>query len=49
MVVLSAKLTILVSWSPICIPIVLLLALTKLASMLDAIMENSTDSGFEKI
>ena len=32
MVVLSAKFTILISWSPICIPLILLSALMKLAS-----------------
>ena len=38
MVVSSAKFTILISWSPICIPLILLLALMKLASTSAAIM-----------
>ena len=44
MVVLSAKFTILISWSPICIPLILLLALMKLASTSAAIMYKSIEN-----
>ena len=44
MVVLLAKLTILISWSPICIPLILLLASTKLASTSAKIMYNSMEN-----
>ena len=44
MVVLSAKLTILISWSPICFPLILLSALMKLASTSTAILYNSMES-----
>ena len=40
-VMLSAKLTILISWSPICTPLILLLELMKLASTSVAVMYNS--------
>ena len=48
MVVLSAKFNILISWSPICTPLILLRAsikLMKLASSSAEIMYNSTESG----
>ena len=44
MVVLSVKFTILISWSPICIPSILLSALITLASTSAAISYNSSDS-----
>ena len=44
MVVLSAKFTILISWSPICIPLILLSALMKLASTSATILYNSMES-----
>ena len=44
MVMLSAKLTILISWSPICIPLILSLVLMKLASTSAAIMYNSMEN-----
>ena len=44
MMVLSVKFTILISWSPICIPLILLSALMKLASTSVAILYNSWDS-----
>ena len=44
MVVLSVKFTILISWSPICIPLILLSALMRLASTSAAILYNSLDS-----
>ena len=44
MVVLSAKFTILISWSPICIPLIILSVLMKLASTSIAIMYNSMES-----
>ena len=43
MVVLSAKFTILISWSPICIPLILLSALMRLASTSAAILYNSME------
>ena len=43
MVVSSAKFNILISWSPICIPLILLLTLMKLASISAAIMYKSTE------
>ena len=42
--VLSGKFTILISWSLICIPLVILSVLMKLASILIAIMYNSMES-----
>ena len=44
MVVLPAKFTILNSWSPICIPLILLSGLMKLASTSDAVLYNSMES-----
>ena len=44
MMVLSVKFTILISWSPICIPLILLSALMKLASTSTAILYNSMES-----
>ena len=44
MVVLSARFTILISWSPICIPLILLPALMRLASTSAAILYNIMDS-----
>ena len=44
MVVLSIKFTNLISWSPICIPLILLSALMRLASTSAAIWYNSLDS-----
>ena len=44
MVVWSAKFTILTSWSPICIPLILFFALMKLASTSAAIMYKSVDN-----
>ena len=44
MVVSSAKFTILISWSPICIPLILLLPLMKLASTSAAIMYKSIEN-----
>ena len=44
MVVLSAKFTILISWSPICIPLILLSTLMRLASTSVVILYNSMDS-----
>ena len=43
-VMLSAKLTILISWSPICTTLILLLALMKLASTSFAVMYNSMEN-----
>ena len=43
-VVLAAKFTILISWSPSCIPLILLSALMKLASTSAAILYNSMES-----
>ena len=43
-VMLSAKLTILISWSPICTTLILLLALMKLASTSVAVMYNSMEN-----
>ena len=43
-VVLSVKFTILISWSPICIPLILLSALMKLASTSATILYNSMES-----
>ena len=44
MVVLSVKFTILISWSPICIPLILLSALMRLASTAAAVLHNNLDS-----
>ena len=44
MVALSIKFTILISWFPICIPLILLSALMRLASTSAAILYNSMDS-----
>ena len=44
MVVLSSKITILISWSHICIPLIILSALMKLESTLAAILYNSIGS-----
>ena len=44
MVVSSAKFTILISWSPICIPLIILSVLMKLTSISIAIMYNSMES-----
>ena len=44
MVILSVKFTILISWSPICVPLILLSALTRLASTSAAILYHSLDS-----
>ena len=45
MVVLSGKFTILISWSPICIPLIILSVLMKLQSSTSvAIMYNSMES-----
>ena len=44
MVVLSAKITILILWSPICISLILLLVLMKLASDSTTILYNSMDT-----
>ena len=44
MVVLSAKFTILISWSRFCISLIVLSALMKLASTSDAILYNSMES-----
>ena len=46
MVLLSTKFTILISWSPICIPLILLSVSTKLASTSAEIMHNSIESGY---
>ena len=43
-VVLSAKFTILISWSPICIPLIILSVLMKLTSTSITIMYNSMES-----
>ena len=48
MVMLSAKLAILISWSAISIPLILLLALMKLASTSAAIMYNSMEKSHPK-
>ena len=45
MVVSSAKFTILISWSPICIPLILVSSLMKIASTLTTIMYNNIESG----
>ena len=45
MVVLSTKFTILNSWSPICITLILLSVSMKLASMSAAVMDSSIESG----
>ena len=42
MVVLSVKFTILISWSPICIPLILLSALMRLASTSTVILYNNS-------
>ena len=42
--VLSAKFTILIAWYPICIPLILLSALMRLASASAAIFYNSMES-----
>ena len=44
MVVLSAKFTILISWFPVCILLIVLSALIKLASTSAAILFNSMES-----
>ena len=44
MVVLSVKFTILISWSPICIPLILLSALMRLVSTSAAVLYNNLDS-----
>ena len=44
LVVLSVKFTILISWSPICIPLILLSALMRLASTSAAVLYNNLDS-----
>ena len=44
MVVLSAKFAIFISWSPICIPLILLSALMRLASTSAAILYNSMEN-----
>ena len=44
MVVLSAKLTILISWSPICIPLILISTLMRFASTSAAILYYSMNS-----
>ena len=44
MVVSSAKSTILISWSSVCIPLIILLVLMKLASTSIAMMHNSLES-----
>ena len=44
MMVLSVKFTILFSWSPICIPLILLSALMRLASTSAAVLYNNFDS-----
>ena len=44
MVVSSPKLTILISWSPICIPLILLLALIKRTSTSAAVMYDSIEN-----
>ena len=44
MMVLSVKFTILISWSPICIPLILLSALMRLASTSAAVLYNNLDS-----
>ena len=44
MMVLSVKFTILISWSPICIPLIFLSALMRLASTSAAILYNNLDS-----
>ena len=44
MVISSEKFTILISWSPICIPLIILSALMKLAGTSVAIMYNSMES-----
>ena len=44
MVVSSAKFTISISWSPICIPLILLLVLIKLASTLATISYNNMEN-----
>ena len=46
MMVLSVKFTILISWSPICIPLILLSALMRLASTSAAILYNSLNSWY---
>ena len=46
MVVLSVKFTILISWSPICIPLILLSALMRLASTSAAVLDNNLDSWY---
>ena len=43
MVILSAKFTILISWSPICIPLIRLSTLMKLASTSAAILYNNME------
>ena len=44
MVVLSLKFTILISWSPVCIPLILLSALMKLTSTSATILYNSMEN-----
>ena len=44
MMVLSVKFTVLISWSPICIPLILLSALMRLASTSAAVLYNNLDS-----
>ena len=44
MLVLSIKITILFSWSPICIPLILLSALMRLTSTSTAVSYNNLDS-----
>ena len=44
MVVLSVKFNILISWSPFCIPLILLSALMRLASISAAVLYNNLDS-----
>ena len=46
MVVLSTKFTVLLSWTPIYIPLIALLASMKLASISVAIMDNGIESGY---
>ena len=44
MMVLSVKFIILISWSPICIPLILLSALMRLANISAAVLYNNLDS-----
>ena len=44
MLVLSIKITILFSWSPICIPLILLSALMRLTGTSAAVLHNNLDS-----